>query len=216
LPAGLLLNASGMVSGVPSSGGTSNFSVRLSDSGNPIQTLTRALSLTVNSPASTRTIWPVSTVPGLVDGGADSPVELGVKFRADLAGTITGIRFYKASANTGTHVGNLWSSSGTLLATATFSAETASGWQQVNFGIPVAVISNTVYVASYHCSNGHYSANLNYFSAAGVDNPPLHALRSGVSAGNGVYRYGAGSLFPDLTWNTANYWVDVVFKSGPP
>ena len=58
------------------------------------------------------TIWPSTTVPGLVDQGPDSAVELGVKFRSDVAGTITGIRFYKASTNTGTHVGNLWSSTG--------------------------------------------------------------------------------------------------------
>ena len=35
-------------------------------------------------------------------------VELGVKFRADVNGYITGIRFYKGSTNTGTHVGSLW------------------------------------------------------------------------------------------------------------
>ena len=68
-----------------------------------------------------------------------SPVELGLKFRSDVAGTITGIRFYKASTNTGSHVANLWSSSGTKLATATFTGETASGWQQVNFASPVSI-----------------------------------------------------------------------------
>ena len=45
----------------------------------------------------------------------------------------------RATGNTGTHVGNLWSASGALLARATFSAETASGWQQVNFASPVPV-----------------------------------------------------------------------------
>ena len=45
--------------------------------------------------------------------------------------TITGVRFYKAAANTGTHIGNLWTASGTLLATGTFTGETAIGWQQV-------------------------------------------------------------------------------------
>ena len=60
-------------------------------------------------------------------------MELGVKFRSDVAGTITGIRFYKAAANTGTHIANLWSNTGANLATATFSGESASGWQQVNF-----------------------------------------------------------------------------------
>ena len=55
-----------------------------------------------------------------------------MKFRSDVAGQVTGVRFYKGSGNTGTHIGNLWSSTGTLLASATFTGESASGWQQVN------------------------------------------------------------------------------------
>ena len=85
-------------------------------------------------------------------------VSLGVKFRSDVNGFITGIRFYKGSANTGTHVGSLWTSGGQLLATATFTNETASGWQQANFATPVAITANTVYVASYHAPNGGYAA----------------------------------------------------------
>ena len=159
-------------------------------------------------------IWPDTTAPILADAGPDSPVELGAKFKSDVAGAITGIRFYKAAANTGTHVGNLWTSNGTLLAAVTFSNETASGWQQALFATPVAIASNTVYVASYHANNGHYSADLNYFSVKGVDNPPLHVLMNGVFGGNGVYAYGASSLFPNQSYNAANYWVDVIFQPG--
>jgi hypothetical protein len=72
-------------------------------------------------------IWPATTVPAVVDEGPDSPVELGVKFRSDIDGVITGIRFYKAATNTGVHIGNLWSASGQLLGSATFSGESASG-----------------------------------------------------------------------------------------
>ena len=143
-------------------------------------------------------------------------MELGVKFRADSSGYITGIRFYKASANTGTHVGNLWTSNGTLLATATFTNETASGWQQVNFSTPVAITANTVYVASYHTNTGHYSDDLNYFAGKGVDNPPLHALADGVSGVNGVFAYGSTSSFPNQGWKSSNYWVDVVFSAAAP
>ena len=75
-------------------------------------------------------------------------VELGVKFESSVAGYITGIRFYKGSGNTGTHVGYLWSNTGTLLATATFTNETASGWQQVNFSTPVGIAAGTIYIAS--------------------------------------------------------------------
>src|SRR4029450_483759 len=82
-------------------------------------------------------------------------VELGVKFTSDVSGFITGIRFYKGAGNTGTHVGSLWTSGGQQLPTATFSNESASGWQQVDFASPVPVAANTVYVASYHAPDGH-------------------------------------------------------------
>lgn len=175
-----------------------------------------SVSIAVASVTAVATIWPSAAVPGVVDGGPDSAVELGVKFRSDMAGSITGIRFYKASANTGTHVGNLWTSTGTLLATATFTGETASGWQQVTFATPISITANTVYVASYHANNGHFSVNDNYFWVNGVDNPPLHALANGVSGGNGVFAYGSSSAFPNQTWNTRNYWVDVVWQAGLP
>ena len=161
------------------------------------------------------TIWgPAMTPANAADPDANA-VELGLKFNADVDGLITGIRFYKGATNTGTHTGTLWTSAGALLATATFSNETASGWQQVNFAAPVAITAGTVYVASYHTNVGHYSYNANYFAAAGVDNAPLHALRNGVSGGNGVYIYGA-SAFPSSTFNSNNYWVDVVFSTAPP
>ncbi len=49
-----------------------------------------------------------------------------------------------------------------------------------------------------------------------MDSPPLHALANGVSGGNGVYAYGATSVFPTQTYNAANYWVDVAFSPDPP
>ena len=98
--------------------------------------------------------WSASTTPTTPQQSDPNAVELGVKFTTSIDGFITGVRFYKGTGNTGTHVGNLWSAGGALLARATFSAETASGWQQVNFASPVAVNANTVYVASYYAPNG--------------------------------------------------------------
>ena len=164
------------------------------------------------APISGVTIWPSSVTPSTTDAGRDKAVELGVKFRSDVAGTIRGIRFYKASTNTGTHVGNLWSSTGTLLASAVLTEESASGWQQVEFATPVTINANTVYVASYHTNTGHYSFDANYFASSGADNPPLHALASAGSGDNGVFRYGANSAFPTQTWKDSNYWVDIVFQ----
>jgi hypothetical protein len=136
-----------------------------------------------------------------------------VKFKADVNGTITGIRFYKGTGNTGTHIASLWTTTGTKLATATFSNETATGWQQVKFATPVPITAGTVYVASYFAPNGHTAADVSYFAASGVDNVPLHALRDGVSGGNGVFKNGNSNGFPNTTTSATNYWVDVVFAN---
>src|SRR5206468_11219398 len=129
---------------------------------------------------------------------------VGVKFRSDVPGTISGIRFYKGAANTGTHVGHLWTSTGTLLATVTFSGESAGGWQQASFASPVTISPNTTYVASYYAPAGHYAGDGGYFSS-GFDDAPLHALASGVEGSNGVYVYGTGGGFPTGASNAANY-----------
>src|SRR5262249_5388746 len=107
-------------------------------------------------------IWTTSTSPGWMENDA-SAVELGVKFKADSNGYITGLRFYKYAQNTGTHIGSLWTTSGTKLGTVTFSGETASGWQQMMFASPVAVTANTTYVASYHTNAGYYAASSSGF-----------------------------------------------------
>jgi hypothetical protein len=179
------------------------------DSGN-LEIPTNGVSVTV--PSSQATIWPITAVPNTVDGGPDNPIELGVRFRSDLAGTIIGVRFYKSSINAGTHIGNLWTSAGALLAAATFANETPFGWQQVNFATPVSIAANTIYVASYHLTIGHESNDPQYFATAGVDNPPLHAPGSRL---NGVYAYGASSTFPNqiATGYAANFWVDVAFST---
>ncbi len=156
-------------------------------------------------------IWTLSTTPGPVDKDTHA-VELGVKFTADSASSVTGLRFYKYAQNTGTHVGHLWTATGTLLGTVTFTGETASGWQQANFASPVAIAAKTTYVASYHTNTGYYAATVNGFTV-GVDNAPLHALSKSAPGGNGVYRYGA-SAFPNQTYQASNYWVDVVVVAG--
>jgi hypothetical protein len=137
---------------------------------------------------------------------------VGVKFRSDVSGLITGIRFYKGVGNNGTHVGLLYSSAGAVLAQATFTGESASGWQQVNFASPVSIAANTTYIAAYFTTSG-YAVHWGYFTNSGVDNAPLHALQSGVDGLNGVYEYGASPTFPTSSSADTNWWVDVAFSS---
>lgn len=187
-------------------GNTNIRSRAVDDSGN-IENPKGGIMATTNCPCSTQS---EVLVPSQIDTFETSPLELGVKFRADSNGVVTGIRFYKAPGNTGTHTGSLWTSTGTRLATATFTNETASGWQQVNFSTPVAITANTVYVASYFAPVGHYSVDRAFFTAKGVNNPPLHLLQDGVSGGNGVFHYTTPG-FPQDSYQGSNYWVDVVF-----
>jgi hypothetical protein len=179
--------------------------------GNPLAADVTWTFTTGAAPQCPCTLWPTSATPGIIDSGDAGAYELGVKFRPEIDGVITGIRFYKGAANSGTHVGSLWTSAGVLLMSATFTGESATGWQEVTFTSPVAVAAGATYVASYWAPNGHYSINGGYFSAGGVASSPLQALGN-VESPNGVYRAGSTG-FPTGSWNAANYWVDVVFMS---
>jgi len=162
----------------------------------------------VNPPVASAPVsfWPASAVPGTASDSDATSVELGLKFSSSVAGSVTGVRFYKGANNSGTHVGHLWSAAGTLLASVSFTNETASGWQQASFSSPVNIAANTGYVISYQAPTGHYACDQNYawitLSAA-----PLAV--SGTSPG--VYAYGSSATFPNSSWNASSYWVDVVF-----
>jgi hypothetical protein len=162
---------------------------------------------TTAAPApATTSLWSPSTVPATPDSGDAQSVELGTKFTVTTSGTILGVRFYKSAANTGVHTGSLWSASGQLLATVTFTNEGGSGWQQALFSAPVAVTAGQTYVVGYHTNSGHYAVTRSYFTSA-YTNGSLQ-----VSANGGLYLYGAGGL-PTQSYQSSNYWVDVVFSA---
>ena len=115
-----------------------------------------ASATTTGTAATADSIWSNSYVPSENSYSCGS-YEVGVKFTASVAGEVTGVRFYKQTWMGGyVHVGHLWSSTGTLLATATFTNESASGWQQVNFSSPVAIQANTVYIVSFSTGGGYF------------------------------------------------------------
>jgi hypothetical protein len=160
------------------------------------------------------TLFPETAAPTVASHTDSAAVELGLRFQTSRPGYISGLRFYKGSGNTGLHVGNLWTSTGVRLASVVFAAETASGWQQAEFVPAVPVDANTVYVVSYHAPLGRYAVDLAYFGLA-VERSPLLAPAAS-NGGNGVYRYGTASAFPNQVSNGTNYWVDPVFVEVPP
>ncbi len=195
----------------PTTPGSASIKVRAVDDSVNLGAVT-TVPITIGPQACPCTIWPASAVPGTVNAGDGGSLELGVKFRTTVAGSITGVRFYKSTANTGTHLGSLWTASGTRLATGTFTGETASGWQQLNFSTPVTVKANTTYVASYFAPNGGYSYDTT-FAGSDAGLAPLTGLKTGTDGGNGVYHYGSTSAFPSSASSGSNYWVDVVLDT---
>jgi Domain of unknown function (DUF4082)/Secretion system C-terminal sorting domain len=150
---------------------------------------------------------------GLLNDGL--ALQLGMKFRSSVNGTVTGVRFYKHLSNTGTHIGQLYNITGDLLASATFTSETASGWQQVNFASPVAITANATYIVSYHSSAGNYQAD-DFGFAAAITRGPLTGLQNGFDGPNGVYRYSPAPAYPGSNYRSSNYFVDVVFNPSAP
>ncbi len=233
--AGATVNLTGDSLGVVTTDGSGNYSFAGLPSGSYVVTVSNggyvftpvSQSVSVNGAAvsgvnfttisgcpTCNTIWSSLASPMAVDSGDINAAELGVKIRADNDGYITGIRFYKSTANTGTHQAHLWTSSGVQLGSATFASEGATGWQQVLFASPIPVVANITYVASYLAPAGHYSGDNNAFAGNGVDSPPLHALADGIDGPNGVYTYAQGGGFPATASQATNFWVDVIYSSG--
>jgi len=144
----------------------------------------------------------------LTDGPA-TEYELGTVFTSTVAGSIKAITFWKASSETGTHVGHIWSADGQLLASATFADETASGWQEQNLATPLTIAPNTAYVVSVNTGNTYYVAT-NQGLASQVVNQDLRS----VLGNNGVF--GSEGQFPSNSYQATNYFRDVVFTPGPP
>ena len=167
-----------------------------------------------NVGGTTYTLFPSSSAPAVPLAHDGTGIELGMRFRASQDGSITGIRYYKGAGTTGTHIGSLWNNTGTTrLAQATFINETASGWQQVLFSSPVAITAGVTYVASFFSPSGDYSATKPYFTQ-NIVNGPLTGLADGTDGSNGIYKYTAASAFPTNTFQSSNYWVDIVFAPG--
>ena len=151
--------------------GIASFTYTISD-GND-DTDTAQVSLSVDPAGGTQNLFG-SAAPATVAANDSGDVELGMKFQSDVAGSITGIRFYKGPENVGPHEAHLWTETGRCLRRATFTNETASGWQSVSLSQEVAIQADTTYVVSYH-SNGFYSATPGFFNTEFVE--PGSSLR---------------------------------------
>lgn len=141
---------------------------------------------------------------------SDNPYELGFRFASTVEGEITAIRYLKPLGEAGTHTGNIWSPSGTLLRTQVFTSETLSGWQEQLLDEPLTISANTFYTVSVNSNNSYFGA-ANYFTDALFRD----VLYTDDGSSSGVFNTSVGS-FPTDSFNFTNYFRDIRFVTSNP
>lgn len=157
------------------------------------------------------TIFTNSDTPPAISSNDPAGVNVGTRIRPTVNGYISGVRFYKNTDNTGTHTGNIWTTSGTNLGSVTFSNESSSGWQVAEFATPINVTAGTDYVVSYYAPNGNYSATPNFFGSSFFSSQYLVVPSAAETGPSGVYGYSGVPALPTNSFNSANYWIDATF-----
>ncbi len=156
---------------------------------------------------------PGTRVPPIVNGsiyGAysttslwnDSSVELGIRFKSDVDGNVTGVRYYKVAGCAAATTGSLWAMDGTQLATGVFGPAADNSWTTLTFTSPVAITAGTPYIASFHTTCIPIMSGV----STTFDNTPLHSLGA-------YFAYGASAVFPNTANSGTNYSADIQFTS---
>lgn len=147
--------------------------------------------------------------------------ELGVKVKPSTNGYITALRFYKPIISTETtHTGNIWSSTGTKLATVTFSDESDYGWQEARLSSPLRVSEDQLYIISYGTTTSVYVASQGALTGTTFGSGYLKAYAdqssentaTGSTTRNGVFTATAGNYPNNGSTNGSYYWIDAVFS----
>ena len=147
-----------------------------------------------------------STVPATLNN-AVANYTLGTKFQSSVAGNVLGVRFYKSTGDTGTHIGTLWpGTAGAALATVTFTGETASGWQYMAFASPYGILAATTYIVSvHHTTQRSYTTPsviskslLSPISTAASQGQYINSVPDAFPTTNSDYWYGIDLSFDDL------------------
>lgn len=170
--------------------------------------------------AQTFTLFGAGTPGNDVTVNYGAPTDFGFKFRTSTMGWILGVKFYKTSSNTGTHIGEIYSPMGTRLEQVTFVNETSSGWQTAMFSTPIQIdaitFGSNFYIASYYSPQGNVASSSNQFNNA-IVNGFLNAPANNPLAFQFTAQYSQTNT-PSLPNNgsSAGFWVDVIFSTVLP
>lgn len=152
-----------------------------------------------------QTIFTSSDRPTLTNDGDGTPYSLGVIFTVDVAGSITGFRYFKGTAETAaTHTGKIydWNTMALLATTGAFNDKSCGGgqWVSATLSTPLQVSPGVQYVAAID-SITSFGKSFDYLVSDKTNNDL-------TAQGYGAL-YGSAGFMPEETfWATANYWVD--------
>ena len=116
--------------------GTHVIEARATDDSVNLQSSPATLSVNVTG-SSAPSLFTASNTPAQTNLNDGPQLEVGVKFQSSVAGQITALKFYRSPSDTGSDLLDLWTATGTKLASATFTNTAASGWQTVSLATPV-------------------------------------------------------------------------------
>jgi hypothetical protein len=143
-----------------------------------------------------------TAVPATTAGAAGQTWEQGVEVSSSLNGIITEVKFWRpAGEPKGGHTARIWSTSGTLLKSASFVESNSPGWQYASVNFPVT--AGVRYRITYNV-NQEVAKTLNVFNSGPITIGPLTAWGSW---------YGTPAATFPTSSSTSNLFADVVFSS---
>lgn len=164
----------------------------------------------VSSGTGTQTIY--TTLNGGNQTGAEFNTgvghELGTKFKANVAGTITKVRIYTGKAEGGNHSVRIWNASTSTVVSGPYTWTVTSGtagWKEFMLPAALSITANTDYIVAVSTSTDYY-----YYMAVGQFNAPINNGNLITYAGSGLYNATLNSM-PNASWSNNGYFRDVVF-----
>jgi Domain of unknown function (DUF4082) len=158
-----------------------------------------------------------NAAPAALENDTDTPITGGVKFWSAQSGTISAIRFYRATTSPNGYVARLYTASGGVLGSVKLAHESGPvpGWQVAQFAAPISIAANKTYVAAYYTPSGADYQLVPYALTSGVTNGPLTAPAASAVGGNGTYIHALA--FPTTSsGRNSSFLADVVFTPVTP
>ncbi len=139
--------------------------------------------------SSTASLYASSNAAVQIPASSTGSFDLGLTFTNDADQYLCGFRFLKLSAEkANSHHFALWTTSGSLLAAATSTRETASGWQRAMLTTPHHMRAATSYVVGYHVTSAAATGHLQ-FQNSDYHSADMHVSGAYVDS-NGTGSYG--------------------------